>query len=551
MTSPIFFDGTGRRRRFVGRLTGLLLLLLLGAAVLFAATIIVVPAAAPLRFGHEREQPLPFRTHIARWRHRLPAFRRSGGAAGALRIGFYVPWDEESAVSLRAHYNQLDWVVAGGGVIDRASGRLHVADDARLGAITRNQLHRPRLLLMVQNVGPGGWFGTEIGRIFRDAHASSALIDATIAAVRKARWQGAVFDIENLDGPAITGYRAFLARAHERFRRAGLSLVITVPAGESAWSLGRLSRAVDYLVLMDYDQHWQGGEAGPIAAQDWFARQLADARSRVPATKLIIALGSYGYDWHDGIADALTINEAWLSAHDSGTTPQYDPASGNSGFAFEEGRHRHVVWMMDAASTWNQLAQLNGVAGVALWRLGSEDPGVWEDLAAWQARRMPKLGPIAPASGTDVRGMGEILRIDARSRGGLRSLAFGTDGLVTGERYRALPTPYVVQRTGAQDRKAVALTFDDGPDPDYTPAILSILERRHVPATFFIIGEEALEHPEIVRRIERDGDELGNHSYTHPNLAEEPPLGTLLELNATQRLIEAYTGRSTRLFRAP
>ncbi len=87
--------------------------------------------------------------------------------------------------------------------------------------------------------------------------------------------------------------------------------------------------------------------------------------------------------------------------------------------------------------------------------------------------------------------------------------------------------------------------------PTYTPKILSILEREHVPATFFVIGENALDHPELLRRIISDGSEIGNHSYTHPNLAEESPFGTKLELNATQRLIEAYTGRSTRLFRAP
>jgi cellulose synthase/poly-beta-1,6-N-acetylglucosamine synthase-like glycosyltransferase/peptidoglycan/xylan/chitin deacetylase (PgdA/CDA1 family) len=107
-----------------------------------------------------------------------------------------------------------------------------------------------------------------------------------------------------------------------------------------------------------------------------------------------------------------------------------------------------------------------------------------------------------------------------------------------------------VYRTGAHPRE-VALTFDDGPDETWTPRILDELERLHAPATFFVIGEDALVHPELLRRIAADGDEIGNHSYTHPNMAELPPLGARLEINATQRLIEAYTGRSTRLFRAP
>ncbi|MBT2187089.1 polysaccharide deacetylase family protein [Sphingobium nicotianae] len=556
MTSPIFFDATGRRRRLVGRATALLVLLVLLCAAVFAATLVNVPAASPLQFGHEREQALPFRTHVARLRHRVQRLLGANGHSRAapgkrLTVGFYVPWDSESASSLRAHYDQLDWVVAAEGVVDLTHGRLVTHQDGPLRAMLRSRLHRPRVMLMVQNIAAGQWDGAGMMRLFQNRAASDKLIDDTIAAVVRTRWQGAVFDIENLPDRALPLYRAFLARAHARFAKAGLTLALTVPGGEPAWDMRAFAAVVDQLMLMDYDQHWQGGESGPIASQDWFAAQVAEAREKVPAQKLIVALASYGYDWHDGIADALTIGEAWLSASDSGTTPTFDPASGNSGFAFDDDGHRHVVWMMDAATSWNQLQLLHGVGGVALWRLGSEDPGFWEALAASKEHRPPRLGVIAPPQGTDVEGSGELLRISALPTGGRRAVGFGQDGSVIAERYTTLPTPYRVTRTGAADRRAIALTFDDGPDPDYTPRILDVLASKHAPATFFLIGENALEHPEILRRIVRDGHEIGNHSYTHPNMAEETALGTTLELNATQRLIEAYTGRSTRLFRAP
>jgi peptidoglycan/xylan/chitin deacetylase (PgdA/CDA1 family) len=79
-----------------------------------------------------------------------------------------------------------------------------------------------------------------------------------------------------------------------------------------------------------------------------------------------------------------------------------------------------------------------------------------------------------------------------------------------------------------------------------------VLERYHVPATFFIIGENGVAGRSLLQRMVADGDEIGNHSYTHPNHRRGfRSTGVKLELNATQRLIEAYTGRSTRLFRAP
>ncbi|MBO9602459.1 MAG: glycosyltransferase [Novosphingobium sp.] len=553
MSSPVFFDQTGRRRWLVGGITGLLLLIVLVSAAVFASTIVNVPTESPLVFGRERDQPLPFRTHLARLGHRLPGFlwKHNRTHSEPLRIGFYVPWDEESTASLRAHYDKLDWVVASNAQVDPKGGKLSLVDDTELRAIRRSRLHQPRFFLMVQNADEGHWFGNEMPGFFANRAASDRVIQQTIDAIKAKKWQGAVFDFENMPDSALPPYHEFLRRAHQRFAAAGLELGLTIPAGEPSWNLKRMSDVVDHVFFMNYDLHWQGGEPGPIAPQAWFASQLAHARSQVPARKLIVALGNYGYDWHDGVADALTVNEAWLAAHDSDTVPKFDPASGNSGFAYEDEGHTHTVWLMDAATSWNQLSLLQGVEGVALWRLGSEDPGIWEVFDAMHAGRKPQLASIPPNPSTDVEGSGEILRIGAEPHGGSRQLRFDPSGLVADERIDALPTPYEVQRTGGADPKLLALTFDDGPDPDYTPKILSVLERAHVPATFFIIGENGLDHPEILRRIERDGSEIGNHSYTHPNMAEEGGLGTLIELNATQRLIEAYTGRSTRLFRAP
>ena len=114
--------------------------------------------------------------------------------------------------------------------------------------------------------------------------------------------------------------------------------------------------------------------------------------------------------------------------------------------------------------------------------------------------------------------------------------------LITNVTYSALPTPYVVQRTGARDR-LVALTFDDGPDRVWTPQILSILEEFHVPGTFFVIGENGVQNRGLLERMVRDGFEIGNHSYTHPNMAAETSMGINLELNATRRLVEANASR--------
>src|SRR5262249_34298474 len=99
--------------------------------------------------------------------------------------------------------------------------------------------------------------------------------------------------------------------------------------------------------------------------------------------------------------------------------------------------------------------------------------------------------------------------------------------------------------------KTIALTFDDGPAWPWTAQILDVLARDSVRATFFVVGMNAERHPDLVRRMWAEGHEIGNHTFTHPNLAAVSARRAQLELNATRRVLEAELGRSTVLFRAP
>ncbi|MCH7861836.1 MAG: glycosyltransferase [Proteobacteria bacterium] len=293
--------------------------------------------------------------------------------------------------------------------------------------------------------------------------------------------------------------------------------------------------------------------AGPIASQAWFVRQMNAALTQMPADKLIVGIANYGYNWTaPGKADPISIEEAWLIAHDSEATVTFDKASGNQSFAYEENGTEHTVWMADATTAWNQLraANIKGVAGVALWRLGSEDSNFWAALGAAHSGKIPDLRRIEAVGDVDVEGSGEILRITSTPSVGARTIVQNPQGLIVDEIFQSLPTPYVVTRTGYMPGK-VALTFDDGPDADWTPKILDVLKQKQVTGTFFMIGENAMAEPFLVRRVVDEGHEIGSHTFTHPNLALASTRGTRIELNATQRLIEAYTGRSVRLFRAP
>src|SRR5213596_2363116 len=101
------------------------------------------------------------------------------------------------------------------------------------------------------------------------------------------------------------------------------------------------------------------------------------------------------------------------------------------------------------------------------------------------------------------------------------------------------------------DEPYIALTFDDGPSATLTPKLLDLLAAHHIKATFFVIGENVAEHPEIVARAAREGHEIGNHSWSHPNFAKMSQENVRRQLQQTDDAIKNATGKRPTLLRPP
>lgn len=117
--------------------------------------------------------------------------------------------------------------------------------------------------------------------------------------------------------------------------------------------------------------------------------------------------------------------------------------------------------------------------------------------------------------------------------------------------YRGFSMQIDLIRTGNQELNFVALTFDDGPDPVYTPLILDILKDYDIKASFFLLGKHVEKYPEIARRIVKEGHDIGNHTYSHRSLVPLSPRKTELEIIRAEDAIEAATGLRPYLFRPP
>jgi poly-beta-1,6 N-acetyl-D-glucosamine synthase len=220
------------------------------------------------------------------------------------------------------------------------------------------------------------------------------------------------------------------------------------------------------------------------------------------------------------------------------------------------------VFFTDAATNFNvmRFADEYGLAGTAIWRLGAEDERLWSfynrDLSDDALVRSPfnysVLQRIALTTARpDYIGDGEIMDVAATPQPGIIEMEVdGSDKLVSEEYYKQLPTNYVIRKYGEVNNQVV-LTFDDGPDPEFTPRILDILKKERIKAAFFVIGINGEANLPLLKRIVREGHDIGNHTFTHPNMAMVTNTRAKSELEATRLLIEAVTGRSTILYRVP
>src|ERR1700676_2389621 len=104
---------------------------------------------------------------------------------------------------------------------------------------------------------------------------------------------------------------------------------------------------------------------------------------------------------------------------------------------------------------------------------------------------------------------------------------------------------------GRGDQPYIAMTFDDGPSAENTPRLLEMLKQRNIKATFFLIGQNAASNPDIVRQILADGHEVGNHSWTHPQLSKLSDDRVTTEINKTQDAIKEASGFTPTLLRPP
>ncbi|MGA7503345.1 MAG: glycosyltransferase [Candidatus Sulfotelmatobacter sp.] len=596
MAEPVFYDPRRARWKRLRRLVDALVLTLSALLTFFVYTALRDEHLPELFFSpqkrafkalkeNEREK---YREHLKKIASR--SHRRSKLAASevklnqeeGIRAAFYVPWDAASFSSLREYARQIDLLYPDWLHVLTPDGRLQAVDDQtnKFFDVVQNNRARPvddrvmpflksddpamEVFPMVNNFDGTDWVQGITG-FLNDPEARAQFRKQVGTFLSSDHFRGLMVDFEAFPQSGQAGYVALLNELSADLHARGMKLYVSVPPHNAEFDYAAIAAPADGVVVMNYDEHYPGGKSGPVAGQDWFVDNLKFAVNAIPREKIICAIANYGYDWvlkpkkgklpADAKDHSVSVQEAWLAARDSEVDVTFDDDAMNPHFSYlDEQSHQHDVWFLDAVTALNHMraAQNLGIQTFALWRLGSEDRTLWR---VWDVPGDPaatdKLRDVPPGQDVDMEGQGEILRIEDRPTPGTRNLTIdSTSKLITDENFDSLPEPYRVGRYGYSPHK-VALTFDDGPDPDWTPKILDVLKREHAQATFFLIGIQTDKFSGLAKRIYDEGNTIGNHTFTHPDVSSISSTYMKVELNLTERLFASLLGVRVTLMRPP
>ena len=596
MAGPVFYDPRRNRWKRLRRLFDVVAVLVSALVIFFVYTALRDEPLPELLFSpqkrafhalkeNEKEKARERQKKAAARSHRkskVAASQVKLNQEEGIRAAFYVPWDAASFSSLRDYARQLDILYPDWLHVLTADGRLQGIDEqvGKFFDVVQGNAVRPvddrvmpllnaedpgmEVFPMVNNFDGANWVG-DVVKFLDDADARAAFRKQVSLFLSSGRYGGLMVDFEAFPGSGQPGYVALLKDLSADLHSRGMKLYVAVPPHNNEYDYPSIAAAADGVVLMNYDEHYPGAASGPVASQDWFVQNLTFARSVIPKEKIICAIANYGYDWvlkpkkgnlpadvHDS---SVSVQEAWLAARDSEQDVSFDDDALNPHFSYlDERNFQHDVWFLDAVTALNHMraAQTLGIKTFALWRLGGEDRSLWRvwDMPG-DSGATDKLRDVPPGADVDMEGRGEILRIEQKPAHGNRDLTVDADTkLITDEVFQTLPEPYRVGRYGYSPNR-VAITFDDGPDPEWTPKILDILKAKQATATFFLIGIQTDKFSGIAKRINDENHTIGNHTFTHPDVSNISTAYMKVELNLTERLFASLLGVRVTLMRPP
>jgi len=305
--------------------------------------------------------------------------------------GWLVFDDEGTSMrSFKAHAAQLetvsvDWYkCVKGGLLSRQS---HPNASEAKEILGTAHTHHVKVYALVANEG---FLADSLAKAMESPATMKAHAEKLVQMAVEDGIDGIDLDYESLDAKFRNPYSELVKAVAEAFHRHHKDVVIALHAKESepgnwdgaiAQDYAAIGKVVDKARIMTYDFHWETGDAGPIGPPDWVEQVMKFAMSVIPARKLDLGIPGYGYDWLGKKAEGFTW-DGWLQRLKEHGPAHRDPASQEMTLSYN-GRTVFYADALAAKPKFDIVRKL-GLNGLALWRLGSEEPKLWDLLRAEQ-----------------------------------------------------------------------------------------------------------------------------------------------------------------------
>ncbi|KHF38455.1 polysaccharide deacetylase family protein [Halalkalibacter okhensis] len=544
----VFFEGSGKRWRY-SKLTFLLSLILIITLIGFIFRgIALEPSLTELSLEGSPIEPISLPVASSEDEASLDSIKEGNQVINQEVYAFYDhnQYQVTNKIAFKNQIDQIDVVIPNWYYVNDQLQIMEEKDREIDEIAQKNQVKIYPRLSFAEDVKQ-----KSINRLLEKPEMRTSLIKNLHQKVKEQGYDGIHIQLEGIGHENKEYFLAFMSELYQDFHSADLIVALHIRPKDSTYDSKLLSEVSDRVVINVFDQHIETGGPGPLASFNW-SKEIIESYEG-PLDKLVVCLASYGYDWNETSGERATplfFHNVMDLVTNHGLEVQWDKASLTPYVRYKESGDDHILWFLDGVTFHNQvaIAMNQRVGGIGVWNIGSEDPTIWASLSngGFNPSALRSIPSILPFS---TSGSGDIFRVSKTEEQGKRQVEFD-HSIIVDQTYKKYPTPYHIERYGNKEKK-IAISFDDGPDPRYTKAILDILKEYDVKAAFFIIGSNAALYPQILKQINEEGHEIGNHTFTHSNILDLSATQMDFELNATQRVIQSATGQSSLLFRPP